>query len=48
MAGLMWAFVVVHPGRLLRAVKKLKSRRSLEQTEEEKLVAQIAYQRLSV
>jgi hypothetical protein len=47
MAGLMWAFVIVHPGRLLRAIKKLKSRRSLEQTEEEKLVAQNVYQPLS-
>jgi hypothetical protein len=47
MAGLMWAFVIVHPGRLLRAIKKLKNRRSLEQTEEEKLVAQTAYQPLS-
>ncbi|KAI4739035.1 hypothetical protein E4T50_10504 [Aureobasidium sp. EXF-12298] len=48
MAGLMWAFVIVHPGRLLRATKKLKNRRSLEQSEEEKLVAQNAYQGSSV
>lgn len=39
MAGLMWAFVIVHPGRLLRAVKKLKNRCSLEKAEEERFVA---------
>ncbi|KAG9587610.1 hypothetical protein KCU97_g8707, partial [Aureobasidium melanogenum] len=47
MAGLMWAFVIVHPGRLLRAIKKLKNRCSLENAEEEKLVALNANQRLS-
>ncbi|KAI5237656.1 RTA1-domain-containing protein [Aureobasidium subglaciale] len=47
MAGLTWAFVVVHPGRLLRAIKKLKNRRSAEMAEGEKLVArQDAYQQM--
>ncbi|KAH0295431.1 RTA1-domain-containing protein, partial [Aureobasidium melanogenum] len=47
MAGLMWAFVIVHPGRLLRAIKKLKNRCSLENAEGEKLVAPNANQRSS-
>lgn len=47
MAGLMWAFVIVHPGRLLRAIKKLKNRCSLEKAEEEKLVAQNESRRLN-
>ncbi|CAD0087031.1 unnamed protein product [Aureobasidium mustum] len=47
MAGLMWAFVIVHPGRLLRAIKKLKNRCSLEKVEEENLVAEIDNQQLS-
>ncbi|KAI4720067.1 RTA1-domain-containing protein [Aureobasidium sp. EXF-10727] len=46
MAGLMWAFVIVHPGRLLRAIRKLKKRSSVESAEGEKLVSQRAYQPL--
>ncbi|KAI4727756.1 RTA1-domain-containing protein [Aureobasidium sp. EXF-10728] len=46
MAGLMWAFVIVHPGRLLRAIRKLKKRSSVETAEGEKLVSQRTYQPL--